>query len=277
MPTYVTKAELAEAKKALNERITSQGMRILACETRLDALEKRVGDLETQPEEPPAEEPPTEPADGKVLFVDKFKSLPQAHKSGGGWYNQSNPERSKVVTNGARFEIRQGDVESDTKLEMAELSGQNYSAGSNLWICHEFMWPTDDSANPSWETVHEWHDADNNGLDGASYSPAVALFRYNGQLSFRNGKGSPSYWSGPQVTKGTWNQLLYRVLFDTKAGEIEAYWNGQLVADFKGLTTNTGKSYLKLGCYRARGSSGTSATEHRKFAVATSRAAALAA
>lgn len=227
---------------------------------------------------PPEEEPePPPPPAGTVIFRDTFASIPAAHKSNGTWYNQANPERSSAGPNGYVAEIRGGDIETDTGLEMSELSmNHEASLGEEFWISHWLRWTSLASPAPSWETIHEWHDGDGEGRKGGEFSPPVALFNQGGKLLLKNGRGSPTYWSGPAIVEGTWINLLYRLRFGKTDGEVELWWGGEKAASWSGLTSNTGKNYLKIGEYRSKKvTQATSRTEHRELVFATTMDAAL--
>lgn len=268
-------AQVQEAEKAIRQRDSSRALS--ACGKAKEQIKGLREPAPDTPPPPPTEEPPPPPPSdgGTVLFADHFKTIPPSHQSGGaGWYGQYNTGRVYTTPDGMRSEIRQGEREKDTNLEMAQISGRNTQEGDNIWVAHRFRWPSGHQANPSWETMHEWHDSSNAGLTGGSFSPAVGIFVMSRKLYLKNGKGSPTYWSGPTLEIDKWYELIYRVKFAKSNGEIEVWFEGKQVATWSGLTTNTGKSYLKLGCYRAGGTSGTSLTEHSKLVLATSRGAA---
>lgn len=274
-----------EGKRFAGDGVLTE--RVAALEVKTAALEAKVSNLEAKPapepeptpEPTPEPEPTPPPTEGKVLFVDHFTSVPKPHSSAGGWYGQYNAERTFSSSEGTRFEIHQGDVESDTKLELCEVSGYGAKAGDNFYVANRFIWPSKyhNPQNMQWETIHEWHDDSNEGLQGSSFSPPVAIFNQGGKLLLKNGKGTVTYWTGPTIETDKLYELVYRVKFDKTAGEIEAFYGGQKVATFKGLTSNTGKLYLKIGNYRHQPTQGTSAILHKKLAIATTLASAVAA
>jgi hypothetical protein len=238
-------------------------------------------------EEPPVEEPPTEepppPPTGTVLFRDDFNKIPAAHTVSGGWYAQCNPGRMSVVpitstNNAVRMEVRTGENETDTGNPRCELSGgpSELKAGANggngYWIYDRLRVSTSDTANPSWELWDQWHDG---GPSGSQYSPSVALFRYGSDVRFINGKGSPVYWSGKAIERGTWHTLVYHYILSTgTTGLVESWWDGVKQPTFTGKTSNTGQAYLKIGINSSNTRSGTSLVEHDKVVVATTKAAA---
>ncbi|HEY2717330.1 MAG TPA: hypothetical protein VGI73_14010, partial [Solirubrobacterales bacterium] len=59
-------------------------------------------------------------------------------------------------------------------------------------------------------------------------------------------------------------------------GHLEAWWNGQKVANFTGDLMNTESLYLKIGINRSKDTSGggISVVEHDRLVIATSQAAA---
>jgi hypothetical protein len=242
-------------------------------------------------EEPPAEEPPVEepPAEqeevpseppsgpiGQLLFSDDFDSIPAAHGSAGGWYSQCNPGRMTDTGGVVRFEVQPTDIETDTGSPRCELSngGPDLHAGDDVWVYDKFRWGVEDTANPPWELVDQWHDG---GPTGGQYSPPVALFRYGQSIRLANGNGAPVYWQGPTVQRGVWQELLYHLQPSPTDGHLEAWWNGVKVADFSGKLMNTESLYLKIGINRSKDTSdgGISVVEHDRLAIATTMAAAI--
>lgn len=285
MPTYITKAELAEAKQKLDKRITALVATVVAlgalvagltawqvdATSQISDLQTRLAALEGPPVDP--EEPPVE---GEVLFRDDFNSIPAAHKSAGGWYSQCNTGRMSVVNGAVRMEVRTGENETDTGNPRCELSGgpSELREGQSYWIYDRLRVGSDDSGNPSWELWDQWHDG---GPTGSQYSPSVALFRYGADVRFINGKGSPVYWSGKAVERGTWHTLLYHYVLSTgSSGLVESWWDGVQQPTFTGKTSNTGQAYLKIGINSSNSRTGTSVVEHDRLVVATTKAAALA-
>jgi hypothetical protein len=231
-------------------------------------------------EEPPAEEPPVEgekPPAGQVLFSDDFNSIPAAHSSAGGWYLQCDAGRASVANGIARFEVRPTDIETDTGSPRCELSngGPDLHAGDDVWVYDKFRWGADDTATPPWELVDQWHDG---GPSGGQYSPPVALFRYGQSIRLANGNGSPVYWQGPAVQRGVWQELVYHLQPSPTNGHLEAWWNGQKVADFSGKLMNTESLYLKIGINRSKDTSGggTSVVEHDRLVIGSSLASLMA-
>ena len=156
-----------------------------------------------------------------------------------------------AVNGVARFEVQAGDVEMDTGSPRCELSGggPDLNQGDDVWVLDKFRWGADDTANPPWELVNQWHDG---GANGSQFSPSLALFRYGTNVRLINGKGSPVYWNGGSVERGIWQTLVYHYVPSTGAnGKVEAWWNGTKVADFAGKTLNTEDAYLKIGINRS--------------------------
>jgi len=231
------------------------------------------------PEAPPAEHeevPATTPA-GQVIFSDDFNSIPAAHSSAGGWYLQCDSGRASVVNGVARFEVRPTDIETDTGSPRCELSngGPELHAGDDVWVYDKFRWGAEDTATPPWELIDQWHDG---GSTGGQFSPPIALFRYGQNIRLSNGNGSPVYWQGPTVQRGAWQELIYHLQPSPTNGHLEAWWNGQKVADFTGKLMNTSSLYLKIGINRSKDTSGggTSVVEHDRLVIATTKAAATA-
>lgn len=238
----------------------------------LKAGKQLVREARAADEGPPAPEPPPTP-DGKVLFSSDFTdpAFP-------GFYVQSLPGRATCAAGVGRFEVRPGDAEPDTGSQRSEVTllDPMLHEGEELWVHNRFWWANDDTASPSWEVDHQWHDGSALHNDPrAGGSPPLCLQRYGNDILLLNGKGSPVYWRGPKVERGQPNNLLYRLKASPTDGELEAYWNGALVANFKGLVLmNADYLYLKLGVYRALATSqGTSVVAHDFVRLGTTRAA----
>lgn len=208
-----------------------------------------------------------------MLFDSDFSSF-------AGWYVQAikTPEpRATIVNGAARFEVRPGEFEPDTGSQRSEvtLASPKFYEGDQIWVYDKLRWSVSDTAAPAWEVVDQFHDGSKiSGDPTAGGSPAFALLRYGQQIRLANGKGSPTYWTGPNVERGRWYELVYRIKFSKTAGEVEAFWDGVPVAHFKGVTMNSEYTYLKAGVYRAKETlTGISVTEHDEIAIATSLAA----
>jgi hypothetical protein len=185
--------------------------------------------------------------------------------------------RARILAGAARFEVRPGDVEPDTGSQRAEvtLAEPKFYEGAEIWVYDRVRWSPEDTADPSWEVVDQFHDGSAVPADPSDEgSPAIALMRYGEQIRIANGKGTPVYWTGPIVEPGRWYELVYHVRFSKTEGELEAFWDGVPVAHFVGPTMNSEYTYLKAGVYRAKETStGISVVEHDEIGVATSLAA----
>ena len=184
------------------------------------------------------------------------------------------PEPRATISGGvARFEVRPGEYEPNTGSQRAEvsLSSPKFYEGSEVWVYDKVRWSTADTANPAWEVVDQFHDGSTiPGDPSANGSPPIALMRYGQQIRITNGKGGPTYWVGPNVERGRWYELVYRIKFSKTAGEVETFWNGTKVASFKGRTMNSEFTYFKAGVYRpTETSSGISVVEHDEIGFAT--------
>ncbi len=284
MPTYVTKAELAEARRAIRSEIAAAVQNIPSGPTGPQGATGPAGPTGPQgppgPPGPSAEPTPEpKPVEGKVLFASDFSTVPASRQVAGGWYCQALPGRISSVGGAARMEVRVGDVNPDTPTadpQRAELSLEalELSSGEEVWVYDRLRWASDDTGEPAWETCHQWHD---DGTYPAGSSPPLGLFRLHQSIHFANGTGSPTYWVGPSVVRGQWCDFLYRLKAHNSAGEIEGFWNGAPICNFKGKTMNGTLLNLKVGCLRSSESpKGTSIVEHQKLVIATSMAAALA-
>lgn len=274
----------ADSESEIHEKATNAFAAIAKAETSIAEANTQVKSAKTsveeilklsepKEEEPPVEEPPTEeepppPPVGTVIFKDEFNSIPASHKTGNGWYSQCNTGRMTDTAGVVRFEVRTGDVETDTGNPRCELSGggPDLPNGGEVWVSAKLRWGPDDTAQPSWELVQQWHD------DGCC-SPSVALFRYGQDVRFINGVGSPVYWSGKSPQRGVWHTLTYRYIASTSSnGLVESWWDGVFQGKFTGKTLNSSSAYLKIGSHSSASRSGTSVVEYDKITIGTTKA-----
>jgi Polysaccharide lyase len=230
------------------------------------------------PEPEPAPPPPPQPA-GNVLFKATFDS-----SSGfAGWYVQSLPGRASTTTSdpfegskAARFEVRDGDVEPDTGSERSELSGPTFHEGEDLYFRDAIQIPGNSTYQGPWQIIQQLHEENWSG------SPGMAVFLDSQPaLKIGAGDGSPTFWISSKLEKDRWYELIYRVKLsqDPSVGFVEVWLdgvqqsltNGQTRA--YGQTIQTTETYLKVGIYRSKSSTGTSIVEHDSIVVGTSLAA----
>ncbi len=235
---------------------------------------------EPEPAPPPPPPPPPQPQPaGEILFKATFDST-----SGfAGWYVQSLPGRASTSTSdpfegarAARFEVRDGDVEPDTGSERSELSGPTFNEGEDLYFRDAIQIPANSTYQGPWQIIQQLHEENWSG------SPGMAVF-LDSQPALRlgAGDGSPTYWTSSQLQKERWYELIYRVNLsrDPSVGFVEVWLDGvQQVLDngqtrAYGQTIQTTETYLKVGIYRSKSSTGTSIVEHDSIVVGTSLAA----
>src|SRR5260221_1236063 len=238
------------------------------------------------PEPPPAPKPPPtpepEPApspSGEVLFKATFDS------GFGGWYVQSLPGRASTLSSNpfegnraARFEVRDGDVERDTGSERSEVSGPTFEEGQDLYIRDAILVPGNSTYEGPWQIIQQLHEEEWSG------SPGMAVFlESRPALKIGAGDGSPTFWTSPPLEKDRWYELIYRVKLsrDPSVGFVEVWLDGaqQLLTNGQtrafGQTIQAARTYLKVGIYRSKSSTGTSIVEHDSIVVGTSLAAVL--
>jgi outer membrane biosynthesis protein TonB len=235
-----------------------------------------------QPEPPPTPEPEPEPVPpppqpaGKVLFKATF----DATSGFAGWYVQSLPGRASTSTadpfegsKAARFEVRPGDVEPDTGSQRSELSGPTFDEGQDLYIRDAIQIPSGSTYEGPWQIIQQLHEEDWSG------SPGMAVFLDSEPaLKVGAGDGSPTFWTSPQLEKDRWYELIYRVNLsqDPSVGFVEVWLDGvqQTLANGQtrqyGQTIQASQTYLKVGIYRSKSSTGTSIVEHDSIVVGTS-------
>jgi len=227
------------------------------------------------PEPQPAPQPPSPPADdGEVLVWATFES-----GDFGGWYVQSLPERVSTSSTepfegaqAARFEVQDGDVEPDTGSERSEISGPTFDEGEDLYIRDAIRVPGESTYEGPWQIIQQLHEKSWGG------SPGIAVF-LNSQpaLQLGAGDGSPTYWRSGPLEVDRWYDLVYRVYLsqDPSEGFVEVWLdgvqqtllNGQTRA--YGQTIQTSQTYIKVGIYRSRSSTGTSLVEHDAVVIGT--------
>jgi hypothetical protein len=196
---------------------------------------------------------------------------------------QSLPERFSIAgdayegSSAARFEVRDGDVEPDTGSERSELSGPTFNEGEDLFIRDVIRVPSSNTYSVPWQIVQQLHEENWSG------SPGMAVFLDSEPaLRIAAGAGSPVYWKSPRLEADRWYDLIYRVKLsqDPNVGFVEVWLDGvqQTLADGQtrsyGKTIQAAQTYLKVGIYRSKSSTGTSIVEHDSIVVGTSYAAA---
>ncbi len=221
---------------------------------------------------PPTTTPPLLP----TLFQSSFNSF-------SGWYAQALPGRISLVSGSAyegagdaRFEVRPGDVEPDTGSNRAELSGPTFNAGEDLYVRDAVRVPAANTFQGSWQIIQQLHETDWGG------SPGIAVFLgADRSLTLGAGDGSPTFWHGPALAAERWYDLVYHVKLssDPAVGFVEVWLNGvpQQLSNGQtkafGPTIQTAHTYLKVGIYRGKASTGISVVEHDNVVVGTSLAA----
>ncbi len=228
--------------------------------------------------EPEASAPETAPeAAGGVDFRASLDS------GFAGWTIQALPGRISLVSGSAyegasdaRFEVRPGDVEPDTGSNRAELSGPTFNAGEDLYVRDAVRVPTANTFQGSWQIIQQLHETDWGG------SPGIAVFLgADRSLTLGAGDGSPTFWHGPALAAERWYDLVYHVKLssDPAVGFVEVWLNGvpQQLSNGQtkafGPTIQTAHTYLKVGIYRGKASTGISVVEHDNVVVGTSLAA----
>jgi hypothetical protein len=177
---------------------------------------------------------------------------------------------------GARFEVRDGDVEPDTGSERSEVSGPTFNEGQDLYVRDAIRVPGTSTYQGPWQIIQQLHESSWGG------SPGIALFLDASRvLQLGAGDGSPTYWRSSPLQADRWHDLVYRVKLsqDSSVGFVEVWLdgvqqkllNGQSRA--YGQTIQTARTYLKAGIYRSKSSTGTSLVEHDGILVGTSFAA----
>lgn len=217
---------------------------------------------------------------GEVVFRGDFES----GTFDDDWYLQSLPERASITSpgafgsdHGARFEVRDGDVEPDTGSERSEVSGPDVDEGQDLYFRDSFRIPSGSSIGTSWQIINQLHE---NDWDG---SPGLAiLLDPCPSLRIGAGDGSPTFVEDIPIQYDRWHDLVYRAKLSRNpdVGFIEAWLDGTPLklangqTRIYGQTLQTDSAYLKAGIYRGRASTGTSIVEHDNLIVATSLQAA---
>lgn len=218
---------------------------------------------------------------GSVLFHSDFDS-----GTFDGWHLQSLEDRTSIVEPGAfgdgraaRFEVRDGDVEPQTGSERSELSGPTLEEGQDVYVRDTFRIPSGSSIGTSWQIVNQLHEED------WDRSPGLAvLLEPCPTLRIGAGDGSPTFVEKVPVEFDRWHDLVYRVKLsrDPEVGFVEAWLDGDRLELAHGETRIYGETlqrpstYLKVGIYRDRDSTGTSLIEHDNITIATSLGAAVA-
>ncbi|MEZ5079034.1 MAG: heparin lyase I family protein [Solirubrobacterales bacterium] len=177
-----------------------------------------------------------------------------------------------------RFEVRPGDVEPATGSGRAELSGPTFDEGDDIYVHDGIRVPRAASFRGPWQIVQQLHETDWGG------SPGIAVFLDGDRrLRIAAGDGSPRFWRGPRLKPNRWYSLTYRVMLSgsSSAGFVEVWLNGvhRTVRGNRyravGQTIQTSRTYIKVGIYRSRSSTGRSVVEHSRVMVGTSLGAVL--
>ncbi len=214
---------------------------------------------------------------GRILFRSSFDS------GFAGWTVQALPGRISLVSGSAyegasdaRFEVRPGDVEPDTGSNRAELSGPTFDEGRGHLRQGRDPGPHRQHLPRPWQIIQQLHETDWGG------SPGIAVFLgADRSLTLGAGDGSPDYWCGPKLAAERWYDLVYHVKLssDPAVGFVEVWLNGvpQQLSNGQtkafGPTIQTAHTYLKVGIYRGKASTGISVVEHDNVVVGTSLAA----
>ena len=201
----------------------------------------------------------------------------------GDWGVQSIPGRATLSssnafegTSAARFEVKQGDVEPDTGSQRSELSGPTFHEGEDLFIRDGIRVPSTNTYSTPWQIIQQLHEEDWSG------SPGMAVFLDSEPaLRIGAGDGSPTFWRSSKIEEDRWYDLVYRVMLsrDPSVGFVEVWLDGvqQTLVNGQtrvyGQTIQAAETYLKVGIYRSKSSSGTSIVEHDSIVVGTSLAA----
>jgi hypothetical protein len=169
-----------------------------------------------------------------------------------------------------RFEVRAGD--SAANGNRAEVTGPDFSEGSERWIRQAIYVPTGSATESGWRLVAQFH-----SFGGGS--PPLALFLDAGaNPSFELGYGDSSTfdWNGPTIQRNRWYDVVLHVRFssDSSTGFVEVYLDGRLQTLTNGqtrryrATSASGGAYYKTGIYRSSSIGQTDVIYHDNVVIA---------
>lgn len=202
------------------------------------------------------------------------------------WHVQALSYRASIFGDGAfhgsaaHFEVHDGDVETETGSERAEVSGPTFEEGQDLYVRDTIRVPSSSDSDTEWQLIQQLREHDWGG------SPGMAVFLEDDRdLNIGAGDSTPMYWEGPELEPDRWYDLVYRVHLsqDWDEGFVEVWLDGvpqeMLNGDTRiyGQTIQRPRNYLKAGIYRSPSSTGTTVVEHDNVIVGTDHGAVMAA
>jgi len=202
------------------------------------------------------------------------------------WHVQALSYRASIFGDGAfqgsagHFEVHDGDVETETGSERAEVSGPSFEEGQDLYVRDTIRVPSSSDSDTDWQLIQQLREHDWGG------SPGMAVFLEDDRdLNIGAGDSTPMYWEGPELQPDRWYDLVYRVHLsqDSDEGFVEVWLDGvpqeMLNGDTRiyGPTIQRPRNYLKAGIYRSPSSTGTTVVEHDNIIVGTGYDAVMAA